>query len=211
MKAETDSLDLWLPFNIHDLVETMPGNIILLAGSPNAGKTGLLLNIIQANQNDFETHYFNSEMGASELKKRLMLFDDTVLSEWKFKAWERSSNFADVIKPGKGKLNIIDFLELHENFYEIGGKLAEIHNKLKGAVAIVALQKNAGSDTGLGGFRSLEKPRLYLSMEAGTLKIIKAKNWKGTENPNGKQVIFKVVQGCKFIQTRGWHVAPPKE
>lgn len=207
--AETKSLDLWLPFNIHHLVEIMPGNIILLAGSPNAGKTGLLLNAIQANQKKFEIHYFNSEMGSGELKKRLMLFEDMSLDSWKFKAWERSSNFADVIKPGEGKLNIIDFLEIHENFYEIGGKLAEIHNKLKGAIAIVALQKNKGSDTGLGGFRSLEKPRLYLSMESGALKILKAKNWKGGENPNGKQVLFKVVNGCKFIQTQAWHYPPP--
>jgi len=207
--ADTSSVDLWLPFNIHRLVEIMPGNIILIAGSPNAGKTGLLLNIIQANQKKFETHYFNSEMGNGELKKRLMLFDDMSINQWKFKAWERSSSFSDVIKPGPGKLNIIDFLEIHDNFYEIGGKLAEIHNKLKGAVAIVALQKNKGSDCGLGGFRSLEKPRLYLSMESGTLKIVKAKNWKGGENPNGKQICFKVVNGCKFIQTQSWHY-PPK-
>jgi hypothetical protein len=205
LQAETDPVDLWLPFNLHKLVEIMPGNIILLAGSPNAGKTGLVLNIIHANQNKFEIHYYNSEMGSGELKKRLILFDDMPLSSWNFKAYERSSNFADVIKSGPGKLNIIDYLELHENFYEVSKHLAEIHNKLKGAVAIVALQKNKGSDTGLGGFRSLEKPRLYLSMEAGTLKIVKAKNWKGGENPNGKQVLFKVVNGCKFIQTKGWH------
>jgi len=203
--AETESVDLWLPFNLHQLVEIMPGNIILLAGSPNSGKTGLLLNILRANQNNFECHYFNSEMGPSELKKRLMLFDDMPLSSWKFRAWERSSNFGDVIRPGKGKLNLIDFLEIFDNFYEIGGKLAEIHDKLKGAVAVVALQKNIGSDTGLGGGRSLEKPRLYLSMESGSLRIIKAKNWKSAENPNGKQLNFKVVSGCKFIQTRGWH------
>jgi len=205
MQAETESLDLWLPFNIHQLVEIMPGNIILLAGSPNAGKTGLLLNIIRSNQAKFDVHYFNSEMGSGELKKRLMLFDDMSIDMWRFKAWERSLNFSDVIKPGPGKLNIIDYLEIHDNFYEIGGKLASIHDKLKGAVAIVALQKNKGCDTGLGGFRSLEKPRLYLSMESGTLKIIKAKNWRGSENPNGKQICFKVVNGCKFIQTKGWH------
>lgn len=205
VNAQTETVDLWLPFNLHNHVKIMPGNIILLAGAPNAGKTGLLLNIIQANQKKFETHYFNSEMGASELKLRLSLFQDVSLDMWKFKAWERSSNFADVVRPGKGKLNIIDFLEIYENFYEIGGRLAEIHKKLNGAVALVALQKNRGVDTGLGGFRGLEKPRLYLAMDSGTLKIIKAKNWQGKENPNGKQVNFKIRNGCDFIQTRGWH------
>lgn len=164
-----------------------------------------LLPDIRNNMHKFDVHYFNSEMGGSELKKRLSLFDDILLHQWKFKAWERSDRFADVIKSGKGTINIIDFLEIHDNFYEIGGRLAEIHKKLKGAIAIIALQKNAGCDTGLGGFRGLEKPRLYLSMAPHSLKIVKAKNWQGAENPNGKQVLFKVVKGCKFIQTKDWH------
>ena len=191
LNAETETADVWLPFNLHRLVETMPGNIILIAGEPNAGKTGLILNIIQNNQHKFETHYFNSEMGGSELRKRLSLFTDILPSQWRFKAWERADNFADVIKPGKGRLNIIDFLELHDNFYEVGGRLAEIHKKLKGAIAIIALQKNAGVDTGLGGFRGLEKPRLYLAMSPGKLKIVKAKNWKTNRNPNGPPIQFQ--------------------
>ena len=205
LKAESKSIDIWLPFNLHEMVESMPGNIILLAGETNAGKTGLLFNIIRANMRKFDVHYFNSEMGAGELKKRLSLFKDITLDQWKFKAWERSGDFADVIKSGEGKINIIDFLEIHDNFYEIGGRLAEIHSKLKGAIAIVALQKNRGTDMGLGGFRSLEKPRLALAMSPGVLKIVKAKNWKNAENPNGKEVHFKIVNGCDFIQTKDWH------
>jgi len=131
-------IGIWLPFNLHRMVETMPGNIILVAGEPNAGKTGLLLNVIANNMHKSEIHYFNSEMGGSELKKRLSLFNDVMLHQWNFKARERSDNLGDVIKPGKGTVNIIDFLELHDNFYEVGGRLAEIHRKLKGAVAIIA-------------------------------------------------------------------------
>jgi len=210
LNAETESTNLWLPFGINELVEIMPGNIILIAGEPNAGKTGFLLNVIRENMRKFKVHYFNSEMGSSELKKRLNNFDDIALSEWKFKAWERSDNFADVIKPGKDKINIIDFLEIHENFYEVGGLLAEIHKKLKGAIAIVALQKNRGVDTGLGGFRSIEKPRLALAMSPGVLKIVKAKNWKTSENPNGKQINFKIASGCKLFEQGNWH-RPTKE
>jgi bifunctional DNA primase/polymerase-like protein/primase-like protein len=210
LSAETESVNLWLPFGIQDMVEIMPGNIILLAGEPNAGKTGFLLNMIRENMRKFKIHYFNSEMGSSELKKRLNNFDDIALSDWKFKAWERSDNFADVIKPGKNNINIIDFLEIHEHFYEIGGLIAGIHKKLKGAVAIIALQKNPGVDTGLGGFRSIEKPRLALAMSPGVLKIVKAKNWKTSENPNGKQIRFKIASGCKLFKQGDWH-KPIKE
>jgi hypothetical protein len=205
MSAETETVNIWLPFGLNEKVEIMPGNIIVIAGSPDAGKTGLLLNIIRENMREFQIHYFNSEMGSSELKKRLSNFDDLTINMWNFKAWERSDNFADVIKPGNGKINVVDFLEIHDNFYEVGGKLAEIHKKLKGAIAFVALQKNPGQKMGLGGFRSAEKPRLYLSMDSGVLTIAKAKNWATPENPNGLQLNFKVVGGCKFIKTQGWH------
>jgi hypothetical protein len=204
LSAETESVDLSLPFNLDLYVELMPGNIILVAGEPNAGKTAFLLNIIRQNMGKFNCHYFNSEMGGSELKKRLSNFDDIKLNQWKFKAYERSSNFADVIKPGKGNINIIDYLEMHDNFYEVGGRLADIHNRLKGALAIVALQKNKGTDTGLGGFRSLEKPRLALAMEPGKLKIVKAKNWKSSDNPNGLSINFKLAAGCKLISQGPW-------
>ncbi len=149
--AETESIRLNLLFGISEMVEIMPGNIILIAGEPNAGKTAFLLNTIKDNMHNFDINYFNSEMGASELRKRLTKFEYSNLSDWKFRAWERVDNFSDVIKSGNGQINVIDFLEIHDNFYEVGGKLAEIHKKLKGAIAIIALQKNKGVDVGLGG------------------------------------------------------------
>lgn len=209
LSATSETLDVWLPFKLHELVEIMPGNTILVAGEPNSGKTALLMNIIRYNQDRFEIHYFNSEMGPSELKKRLEKFDDMALSAWKFRAWERSGDFADVIKPGKGKINIIDFLELHDDFYRVGGMLNEIHRKLKGAIAIIALQKNKGTDVGLGGFRTLEKPRLALAMAPNKLKIVKAKNWRTRNNPNGLEVHFKLREGANLSMTRDWHHPTP--
>jgi len=70
------------------------------------------------------------------------------LSAWKLKRGRGQKTFGRY-QGGQGQIDIIDFLEIHENFYEIGGRLAEIHKKLKGAVAVIALQKNKGVDTGL--------------------------------------------------------------
>lgn len=204
MAAGVKTVDVRLPFGIDRMVELMPGNIVTVAGEPNVGKTALLLNIIKDNQDKFKVHYFTSEMGASELRKRLLKFDDMQITDWKFKAWERSDRFGDVIVPGESVLNVIDFLEVYEDFWKVGGHLAEIHRKLDGAIAIVAIQKNPGTDTGLGGYRGLEKPRLYLAMSPGKLKIGKAKMWATTKNPNGLETSFKIVDGCKFIQIGGW-------
>ncbi|MFX0198040.1 MAG: bifunctional DNA primase/polymerase, partial [Candidatus Hodarchaeota archaeon] len=208
LNASSYTVDLSLPFEIEKKAEIMPGNIIVIAGEMNAGKTAFLLNVIRDNMERFDVHYFSSEMGAAELKKRLSKFDYPIdLNQWKFTAKERSDNFSDVIISGEGKINIIDYLELHTNFYEVSKHLAEIHKKLKGAIAIVAIQKNPGTDVGLGGFRGLEKPRLYLAMGSGRLKIVKAKNWASQNNPNGQQVKFKVVDGCKLIKVSDWHLA----
>lgn len=202
--------DISLPFGMNKLVELMPGNIVVVAGEPNAGKTAFMLNLVRMNMHKAEVHYFNSEMGQQELGKRLRKFNMPI-SDWKFKAWERTDNFQDAIRQGEGVLNIIDFLEISENFYLVGQHLRAIHDKLDGAIAIVALQKNKGVDVGMGGGRSLEKPRLYLAMEPGLVRIVKAKNWAGQTNPNGLQRNFKLVNGCDIIPQDDWHPTPPKE
>jgi hypothetical protein len=118
---------------------------------------------------------------------------------------ERSGNFADVVKPGKGTINIIDYLELHDEFYKVGGLLADIQKKLDGAIAIVALQKKPSVDVGLGGYRSIKKPRLAVAVSPGKIKIVKAKHWKTHDNPNGLQRKFKLAAGCKLFADGQWY------
>ena len=209
ISAKDEDTDLWLPFGLSDMVSIMPGNIILIAGEPNAGKTALCLNMVRYNMERWNVTYFNSEMGALELKKRLSHFDDLPLSDWKFKAYERSDRFEDVIVPGIGNLNIIDYMELHEEHYLVSKYLSQIHSRLDGAIAVVCLQKNPGTDYGLGGLRSMEKPRLALAIKPGATKIVKAKNWKGNSmNPNGLMIRWKLSAGCWFSTQGEWYKDP---
>ncbi len=202
--APTESYSIRWPFQIERMVDLHPGNIVVVAGEPNAGKTAFLLNVVKLNMNQGrDIHYFSSEMGAIEMKKRLAKFQDVPLIDWGFKAWERSSDFADVIRPDG--LNIIDYLEVHDNFYVVGGMLKAIHDRLNNGIAVVALQKNRGVDFGLGGARGLEKPRLYLAMSPRELKIVKAKNWTTSRNPNGLTIEFKLVNGAVFVPTSEWN------
>ena len=207
--ASMDSLDIKWPFAIQELVLTMPKNIIVVAGTPNAGKTAFLLNVVAMNMNGkIPIHYFSSEMGAMELKGRLSKFDIS-LSKWRFNAKERSSNFDDVIQPDD--INIIDYMELSDQFYLVGGMLKKIYDKLQKGIAIVALQKNPGASMARGGVGTLEKPRLYLTIEPGRLKIEKGKNWaKELVNPNGLYMNFKLVQGCKFVDADDWQTEARK-
>ena len=197
-------LELKLPFEIEKLVNIYPGNIIVVAGSPDAGKTAWLLNLVRLNMYNFSIYYFSSEMGELELGKRLSKFEGMVLRDWNFEAEECTSNFADVIRPDA--INIIDYLELSKDFFLVAEYLKSIHDKLGSGIAVVALQKKRGADLGRGAEFSLEKPRLYLSMDSGVTTIQKAKNRvKAEVNPNQMKINYKIVDGCKFIITQNWH------
>ena len=198
LNVNGNNVDLWLPFGIDKLVRLYPGNIILLAGEIESGKTALMLNIIKENMKTWKVHYFNSEMGEVELRERLLLFDDIKLEDWKFRPIEHNDNFHDVIVPGEGNLNIIDYVELVKDFYLVGGEISKIHKRLEGAIAIVAIQKNPGVDHGLGGWRSYEKPRLALNISRGEIEIVKCKNYIGKHSPRGRKFQFKIVNGCRL-------------
>ncbi len=187
------------PFELEKLVTLYPGNIVVLAGAQNVGKTAMLYNLIKLNQYTHKVVYFNSESGPEEMKVRLSKFEDMSIKDWRFLAKERSSNFADAIFPNR--LNIIDYLEITDNFFLIGGEIKKIHDRLKKGIAVIALQKKTGAKLGRGAEFSLEKPRLYLSMDSGKLEIVKGKNWANPEiNPNGMVFSFKLLHGCKFLE-----------
>lgn len=193
--------DIKFPFGEENLVNIYSKNIIMLAGASNAGKTGYLLNLVKLNMMHKDVTYFSSEMGAEEMKIRLEKFKD--VDKWKFRAVERASNFSDVIQPDG--FNIIDFLEISDNFFAIGEDIRKIYDKLRKGIAVIAIQKKSNTDNvkyvlGRGAEFSMEKSRLYMTLDNNSLKIVKAKNWKYHDiNPNGAEVTFKLVGGCKFV------------
>ncbi len=168
--------------------------------------SALVYNIIKENRpKGWDVYLFNSESGAGELRKRLDKFDDITIDQWDFKAYQRSTDFHQVVRPGTNSLNIIDFLEVFDDFFKVGGHIKRIHDKLDGAIGIICLQKNPGADTGLGGYRMLEVTRLAIALEFGTVKILKAKNFRDPKrNPNGAYKNFKLIDGYKIIDRGNW-------
>lgn len=187
------------PFELENYALMYPKNIAVLAGESNAGKTAFLLDTIRRNMAKHLIHYYSSEMGAEELKLRLSKFEG--VDKWVFDPRERVSQYADLVKQYPDDIHIIDYIEIASGeYYLIASELRDIFDVLRKGIAIVALQKKKGAELGRGAEFSLEKPRLYLSMSAGVLKIIKAKNWAVEgENPNGMEFHFSLVNGAKFI------------
>jgi len=206
-KVSQTDVDLRLPLGLNRYLWIRPKNIIVFAGSPDAGKTALLLNIVRDNMHRHKINYFSSEMGGEELNSRLANFEGIEPNEWPFEAKERSRNFADVIQPNE--INIIDFLEISDAFYKIAGEMKDIHDRLKKGVAVIALQKDPKALTGRGGSFSEEKPRLYCIIDKDfpgqKIKIVKAKNWRDPEiSPIGLARKFKLVGGCRILPTDLW-------
>ena len=199
-----DSIDLKLPFDIDKLIYIFPKNIIIIAGEKDAGKTAFLLNVIRANMQNFEIVYLSSEMMEIEMASRLDKFENINKNEWEFKAFECSDNFHDHIK--SDAINLIDFLEIGDEFWKINEKIKRIYDKLTTGIAIIGIQKKKGAEYARGAEFSMEKARLYITLQAGNpdknseLKIVSAKNPRAEKPPRGKIIEYKLVQGCKFIE-----------
>lgn len=193
-------------FGIERYVDLFPGNLVVVAGSPNAGKTALLLDFIYRNQNTcgYPIYLFSSEGGAEELRNRLEGFPDIAINDWSFEAMERMGDFADVIVPDC--INIIDFLELPgDELWAVGTLLKAISKGLGNGLAIVAIQKKRGALLGRGQELGEEACRLYLSMDKGKLLIKKGKSWaRKNVDPNGRTIRFTIENGCLFHPIGGW-------
>jgi hypothetical protein len=211
--ASNEELPFNLPLGVGTLTKLMPKSIIVIAGEQNSSKSAIALNIAKDNCNTFITHYFNSEMSNEELRERILKFDDVEPGHFrKINFYPRTDNFQDVIFPDD--LNIIDFLEIHDDFWKIGGVFRAIYDKLNQGIAVVNIQKAPGKDWGRGGTMSIEKARLYLAVSTlfdkggkpyNQAKIVKAKLYRNHDrNPNGMVRDFRVYGGAKLMPLSDW-------
>jgi hypothetical protein len=198
------AMELKWPLGIEGMVNILPKSIIVIAGESDAGKTAYCLAFSYLNMGKFKIQYFSSEMGATELRDRLSKFD-CPFEEWRAVTFkERSGDFADVVVPDD--INVVDYLEMSDEFYKVGGQIKAIFDKLNKGIAIICLQKKIGSEFGRGGDFSMEKSRLYMSLSRDNIcKILKAKNWANPRiKPTGKWKRYALLDGCKFLAKSNW-------
>jgi len=89
----------------------------------------------------------------------------------------------------------------------IAPALAKIQSKLINSVAVVGLQKKRDSDTAYGGEQTLKKAVLYIAMNPGRLKIVRAKIHANPKiNPVNMQWTFDFQdEGTKFDNIQPYH------
>jgi hypothetical protein len=203
--------DFKLPLGLSNLVKLYPGNVVVIAGEPNVGKTAFMLECVRLNMDKHEIDYYTSEMGPSELRSRRDLVNaEHPGLQWKWHPYERNVNFWEVMDPKR--VSVIDYLEVTDSFYLIGQRLSEIHNKLASqGLAIVAIQKGWGKELGRGGDLGMEKPRLYVTLSQNLdvgqkfARITKAKTFADPHrNPNGLVRPFTLHNAYRFESMYDW-------
>ncbi len=247
-----EPLNLILPLGLSDMVQVLPGNIILVAGAPNTGKTAFLLTVVftllinillkekklnntknVSNTNGSKSahfergltvtdlaangvRYLNSEMDSYELTDRCAAYPNGIeVFSNGCEFIQRYRDFADVITPNG--INFIDFLEIHEDFFELGKLINEIHQSITTGICFIALQKKQGADYAKGGSASLEKPRLVINLDKNEgygkiCKIVKCKKTvKKGDNHDGKEIDFDIDGDSNFIRYSPWRYVNEKQ
>lgn len=233
------SLDF--PLGIGELAQIYPGSIILVAGTSNAGKTGFILTTLGATlqrerkeakerervkDNTREgtrlpldemltagIRYFNSEMGPEEILEWEETIGYPLHQDVQF--INRSGDFQDVLLPDG--INVIDYLEVYDEFYKIGSTISEIHANLNNGIAIIAIQKKHGAEYGLGGQFSVWKARLAIALEKTETNVRIAKLTKvkkptdRSNNPEGKQCDYIVTGKEGFRALTPWRYMTDRE
>ena len=202
-----EPMKIKIPGEVERLVQVYAGNIVIIAGSPNAGKTAFDLNFAIDNAGTHEVVYFSSEIGSEELTLRIKKFNRPV-NDWKGVDFrKRTHDFHQVVRPDA--VNIIDYLEVIDGeFFRIGDNIRRIFEKLNRGIALISLQMDTGGRVAWGGQKTLDKARLYLTLDRGVMTIEKGKNRASKENPNGLARPFKLIEGCKFLW-KDWQRASP--
>lgn len=203
--TKTKGIALKFPFELERYIRILPKSLIIVAGAPGAGKTALLYNIAYLNMYEFIIHIFNSEMGLAQIDERFNAINSGIPNPAPFRVRHREDNFAEVVEPDA--INLIDYLDIDATeLYMIGAELKKILHKLNQGVAIVAIQKPIGRDLGYGAGFSLKGASLYLSMDSGKLKIIKARERADNKvNPVNKTWSFHLDNtGANFIIDKEW-------
>jgi hypothetical protein len=208
---DTPPIDLKFPvgadgsrFGFDGHVVISPKDIIIGAGLSNMGKTTLAHNLLWENMDAYHCTLMGNELDASKFKRRVsnMTWHDPLNEQGlpKFDLIERYDNWKDIIRPDD--INIIDWINLNDNFYRIGSIIEGIKSKLDKGIAIIILQKDQNKTLGMGGGFSEHLSSLYLTIDFNRLTVRKLKEWRDI-NCNGKVFGFEIINhGTQFSNIR---------
>ncbi len=191
-------------FDFENHIVVSQSDLIVFAGVSNMGKTCLAQNFMFENMGNYPVQYMVNEYNPGKFKRRIAKMDwsnpfkdDGVP---KFRLIERHEDWKYAIEPDW--INIIDWINMGTDFYNIGIIMEGIQDKLKKGIAVICLQKNEGKDLGLGGQFSEHLASVYFLVDFQRLTVRKVKEHDNSMQPNGKVYGFEIIDGVHFANIR---------
>jgi energy-coupling factor transporter ATP-binding protein EcfA2 len=187
------------------------GDCILIAGQSNFGKTTLAMNFLGENIDKLPVLLGNEFTKDDDPTPRFLnRLDAMDWVEWvngdgqdKFTLLPVYDDFAENIV--KGRINIIDWINLPGEYYLISPIMEAIKHAIGNGIAILVIQKNPGLDYGRGGaptkdFADLE---ILIDKHSNTeSRITIGKVKESTGAISGRSWAFGIFKGVKLTNVR---------
>jgi len=192
-------------FGFNETINVSEGDVWVIAGESNQGKSTLAMNILGDNMDSFPCYFISTEMTESKFVKRFrtMSWHDPYKEngdlkyEWGF---TDATNYEEMIDPDK--INIIDWVGLPDKYYLIENTIRDMKAYLNKGIAVLVLQKKEGQDAPVGGEFAYRRADVCLTISRGLLKVLKVKDWN-PPNPNYKMFAFGITDNeCHFDNVR---------
>jgi len=193
-------------FGFEDYINLSPGDLIVVGGVSNYGKSALVLNIMGENVDKYEFLLMGNEYAtlggrpSPKFKRRMMRMNWVNWlngeGEPKFTLLPIRANFEDYIEPDK--INIIDWINLTTEFYRIGQIIEDIKAGLGDGLAIIVLQKEEEAEMARGKGFTRDLADVYFTIDPfgdwqSRLTVGKVKDYK--KRITGRMWGFSIVDG----------------
>lgn len=201
-------------FGIEDCVEVFAGDLILISGRSNFGKTAMALSIMGENLGLMGANLMGSEYTAANGKTSPKFRRRIKRMNWanwvgengdpQFQLLPIGSDYEDYVEADM--LNVIDWISLPGEYYLIDRVMKAIKDRVGDGVAVVVLQKNKDAEFGEGGERTERYADVSLRIDSfdkdeSLLTIGKVKSPKG--QATGRMWAFSIVDyGANFDNIR---------
>jgi len=216
--TEGKVIDLVWPYGVDDNssfgfdenIEICSGDIIVIAGLKNMGKTTMAYNFLVNNLDKFpQCRLMVNEYKPYQFRKRIGRLNWVDI--WngdgtpKFELLPVYERHEDYILPNA--LNIIDWIHIRENLWEIASKVEDIQKPLRDGIAIIFTQKSHGKPFGVGGDWGSFFASVYMTIDNERLTVMYVKSSKSYIQ--NKTYGFRIIGGgSKFHDIREVKTCP---
>jgi len=214
-------------FGFEETLLLYPGDIVVVGGVSQAGKTAIVLNMLRENADRHKCLLMGSELATADGKisprtlGRLNRMDWDWMNEArpKFDLLPVREHYEDYID-GQHDIYFIDWINITDNFFLIGKVMDDIHANSGQAISVIVLQKSEDAKLARGRDFSRDLASCYLTIDIlgnwqSRLTVVKAKSPKGTIL-DGRTWGFEIVDGgsrlhniremtkCRYCWAKGY-------